>query len=149
MWLGTLAGLCKWQGEASGPVCKNYSEPNGLCDRILSLGEDKDGNLWTGSPCGAQKIARYGFTTYRGTDGLFYDEANSIFENAAGELFAVAFPKDRRVISRFDGDKFNLLKLRLPEYVNYHGQGWEQTVWQDSAGAVVDPERLWSFPFAG
>jgi len=135
MWLATVPGLCRWQGEGSGSVCKTYSAINDLCDDILALAEDKDGNLWTGSPCGAKKIARYGFTTYDKTDGLYYDQANSIFENSSGELFAEAFPKRQRVISRFDGDKFSPMKLLLRPYVDYHGWGWQQTVWQDSVGA--------------
>ncbi|HRH40317.1 MAG TPA: two-component regulator propeller domain-containing protein [Pyrinomonadaceae bacterium] len=136
MWLATVPGLCRWQGEGSASVCKTYTAKNDLCDNILTLAEDKDGNLWTGSPCGAKKIARYGFTTYNATDGLNYDHANSIFENSAGELFVTAYPKVDRVISRFNGDNFSLInKLRLPAYVDYHGWGWEQTVRQDSHGA--------------
>ncbi len=135
MWLATVPGLCKWQGEGSGSVCKTYTAKNDLCDNILTLAEDKDGNLWTGSPCGAKKIARYGFTTYNATDGLNYDHANSIFENSTGELFVTAYPKVERVISRFNGDNFSLLKLKLPDYVDYHGWGWQQTVRQDSRGA--------------
>ena len=135
MWLGTVPGLCKWQGENSASVCKTYSAKNDLCGDILALAEDKDGNLWTGSPCGAKKIVRYGFTTYNKADGLGDDWVNSIFENRTGELFAAAFPKNERSISRFDGEKFALVKLRLPVYVDYHGWGWEQTVRQDSHGA--------------
>lgn len=135
MWLATVPGLCRWQGENSASVCKTYSAENDLCDDISALAEDKDGNLWTGSPCGAKKIARYGFTTYNAADGLNNDQSSSIFENRAGELFAVAYPKTGRVISRFDGDQFSPVKLRLPDYVDYHGWGWHQTVWQDSRGA--------------
>lgn len=135
MWLATVPGLCRWQGEGSASVCKTYTAKNDLCDSILTLAEDKDGNLWTGSPCGAKKIARYGFTTYTATDGLNDDHVNSIFENSAGELFVTAYPKVDRVISRFNGDNFYLVKLRLPDYVDYHGWGWQQTVKQDSRGA--------------
>ena len=135
MWLATVPGLCRWQGESSSSVCKTYTEKNDLCSSILTLAEDKDGNLWTGSPCGAKKIARYGFTTYNATDGLNYDHANSIFENSAGELFVTAYPEIERVISRFNGNNFSLLKLKLPAYVDYHGWGWQQTVRQDSRGA--------------
>ncbi len=54
---------------------------------IWSIMEDKDKNLWTGTMCGAKKLARYGFTTYTEADGTDYQHTNSIFENAAGELF--------------------------------------------------------------
>lgn len=136
MWLATVPGLCRWQGEGAASVCKTYTAKNDLCDNILALAEDKDGNLWTGSPCGAKKIARYGFTTYNATDGLKNDHANSIFENSTGELFVTAFPQSERTISRFKGENFSLLKLNtLPAYVDYHGWGWQQTVRQDSRGA--------------
>ena len=45
------------------------------------------------------------------------------------------FQKPSGVISRFDGDRFTSVKLRLPDYVDYHGWGWQQTVWQDKRGA--------------
>ena len=70
MWLATVPGLCRWQGEGGGPVCQTYTKKNDLCDDALALAEDKDGNLWAGSSCGAQKIARSGFTVYSETDGL-------------------------------------------------------------------------------
>lgn len=135
IWVATLYGLCRWQGEDKTPVCRNYSAKNGLCDELQTLAEDNDGNLWTGSSCGAKKIARYGFTTYKGADGLLYDKVNSIFENSSGDLFALAFPKDKRIISRLEGDKFSLMKPNLPDNVDYHGWGWENTVWQDHLGA--------------
>ena len=132
-WLATTSGLCQWQGENSASVCKTYTAKNGLCDGTGSLVEDKDGNLWVGSDCGAQKIARYGFTTYGETDGLGSHFINSIFENAAGELF-VSTKGNGRDVSRFDGDKFTLVKPILPSSP-YYGWGWQQTVMQDSKGA--------------
>ena len=134
LWLATNFGLCRWQGDGGGPVCKTYTVKNDLCDDNLALAEDKDGNLWTGSACGAKKIARSGFVTYNEADGLDWNEINSIFENSADELF-VSTLRAWRGVSRFDGAKFSLVKPHLPDYVDYVGWGWEQTVWQDSAGA--------------
>lgn len=139
IWLATVPGLCHWQDSVEtgddAPVCQIYSAQNDLCADMLSIGEDNDGNLWTGSACGVKKIARYGFTTYDMADGLNSDNVNSIFENRAGDLFAVTFPKSERVIGQLIDGKFSLVKPRLPASVNYHGWGWQQTVWQDSAGA--------------
>jgi len=135
IWLATVPGLCRFQVEGGESVCKTYSAKNNLCDDMLALAEDKDGNLWTGSSCGAKKIARFGFTTYKTSDGLNYDYVNSIFENPAGELFVTTYPKDERVVSRFDGEKFTSVKPRLPDYVKYHGWGWQRTVLQDKRGA--------------
>ena len=133
-WLATTSGLCEWQGENSASVCKTYTAKNGLCDNANSLVEDKDGNLWVGSSCGAQKITRYGFTTYNETDGIDTRIINSIFENASGELLISCNNENGRNVSRFDGDKFSLVKPLLPK-IGYYGWGWQQTVWQDSRGA--------------
>lgn len=135
LWLATIPGLCRFQPEGDMPVCKIYSAKNDLCNDAFALAEDKDGNLWTGSSCGAKKIARYGFTTYNAADGLDSNHITSIFENSTGELFAATYPASERVISRFDGEKFSAVKPRLPASVDYHGWGWQQTVWQDTRGA--------------
>jgi len=135
IWLATTRGLCRWQGENGKSVCKTYTAKNDLCDDLLSLAEDKDGNFWIGTACGAKKISRYGFTAYNAADGLDENPVNAIFENPAGELIVTSFPKTERVISRFDGEKFSPVKPRLPAFVNYHGYGWQQTVWQDKRGA--------------
>ena len=135
VWLATARGLCRWQGDSGGSVCKTYTAKNDLCDEVYALAEDKDGNLWTGSECGAKKIARYGFTTYTAADGLDSNQVNSVFENSKGELFATTFPHKGLVISRFDGTKFSFVKLRLPAYVDYFGWAWQQTILQDRKGA--------------
>lgn len=132
-WVATVSGLCLWRGEGNGSVCKTYGGENGL-GGAWSLLEDKDGNLWSGSTAGAKRIARYGFTAYYETDGLDQPKVNSIFENSSGELF-VSTNRNERAVSRFEGDKFSLVKPRLPNYVDWHGWGWQQTVWQDSRGA--------------
>ena len=134
LWLATNYGLCKWQGDDGVTVCKTYSVKNDLCDDTFALTEDKDGNLWTGSVCGAKKIVRSGFTTYNETDGIDWTEINSIFENSAGELF-VSTLRAWRDVTRFDGTKFSLVKPPLPDYVDYVGWGSEQTILQNRAGA--------------
>lgn len=134
LWLATLPGLCQWQGDDGPSVCKTYTPRNDLCDDVLALAEDKDGNLWTGSQCGAKKIVRYGFTTYNSADGLDSKQVNSVFENSAGALFATTFPTTAIIISRFDGAKFSGFKLNLPDSVDYLGYSWQQTIRQDSTG---------------
>jgi len=138
--VGTTRGLCEWQGGETS-VCKTYTTKNDLCDEdIWSLAEDKDKNLWVGSRCGAKKWARYGFTSYHQADGMGYTIINSIFENAAGELFVSFNTGKERTVSRFDGEKFELVKPNFPPAaVNYFGWGWKQTVWQDRSGDWLFP----------
>ncbi len=147
-WVGTTSGLCEWQGGETS-VCKTYTTGNGLCsENVWTIAEDKDKNLWVGSRCGTKKWARYGFTSYFEEDGLGYKMADSIFENAAGELF-VSFNKGSgRMVSRFDGEKFELAEPRFPSNINYYGWGWKQTVWQDRSGDWFFPTGDGLFRFA-
>ena len=147
-WVATTRGLCLWQEEKTGSVCKNYTAKNDLCDYdIWTITKDKDGNIWTGSSCGAKKLGRYGFTSYTEADGIANPRANSIFENAAGELF-VSFNSDKgRMVSRFDGEKFELVKPSFPPPIVYSGWGWKQTVWQDSIGDWWFPTGYGLFRF--
>ncbi len=134
-WVGTINGLCEWQGGKNS-VCKTYTKDKGLCsNEFWSIAEDKDKNLWAGTRCGLMKWARYGFTTYIERDGT--DTAwgvNSIFENRDGELFASFNRGTTRAVSRFDGERFELVKPRFPPNISYFGWGWKQTVWQDRTG---------------
>ena len=131
-WVATTRGLCRWQGEGGNSVCKIYTAKNDICDTdIWALTEDKDGNLWTGSRCGAKKLARYGFTTYTEQDGIENPFINSIFENAAGELFVSFDTGTTRNISRFNGKNFDLVKPNFPPEITWSGWGSKQTVWQD------------------
>ncbi|HMJ07641.1 MAG TPA: ATP-binding protein, partial [Pyrinomonadaceae bacterium] len=133
-WIGTTRGLCLWQGEGAS-VCKTYNAKNDLCDYdIWAVTKDKDGNLWTGSKCGAKEWKRFGFTSYTEADGTGNPLVNSIFENRDGELFATFNDGAGRLISRFDGEKFQLVKPNFPDTVTYFGWGWQQTVLQDHLG---------------
>jgi ligand-binding sensor domain-containing protein/two-component sensor histidine kinase len=153
MWVASIRGLCKWQGgygdSGEKSVCKTYTAKNEICDSdVWSLTEDKDGNLWTGTRCGAKKLARYGFTTYTSADGLDAAFINSIFENAAGELFASFDQGDKRTVSRFNGESFEHVKPNFPLGIGYFGWGTKQTVWQDGAGDWWFPtsDGLYRFP---
>jgi ligand-binding sensor domain-containing protein/signal transduction histidine kinase len=148
LWVATTGGLCQWQGENGNSVCKTYTEKNGLCDTdVWAITEDKDNNLWVGSQCGVKKWARYGFTTYTEADGTGYSISNSFFENAQGEFFASFNTGTQRTISRFDGEKFELVKPNLPENIKYFGWGWKQTVLEDHTGEWWIPtgEGLYRF----
>ncbi len=146
-WVATTRGLCEWQGGETS-VCKTYTTKNDLCDEeVWTITEDKDKNLWLGSRCGAKKWARYGFTSYAETDGMGYTLTNSIFENAAGELFVSFNNGAERTVSRFDGEKFELIKPKFPAGIDYFGSGWKQTVWQDRSGDWWFPTGYGLFRF--
>ncbi len=155
-WVATTKGLCLWQepGKTGDSVCKTYTAKNGICDLdVWSVIEDKDGNLWTGSLCGAKKLARYGFTTFDETDGLGTKHVRAIFENQASELFVSAptgdYGQSIYSISRFEAEKFSLVNPRLPKQTANLGWGWNQTLWQDGgAWWIPTGEGLFRSPSA-
>lgn len=147
-WVGTIRGLCQWQGGESS-VCKNYTSANDLCDaEIWSILEDRDGNFWMGTRCGLKKWTRYGFTTYTELNGTINNQTNSIFGNAAGETFVSFNDGGIRTVSRFDGEKFDFVKPNFPSGIGYFGWGSRQTVWQDATGDWWFPtgNGLYRFP---
>lgn len=153
MWVASIRGLCKWQGgygdSGEKSVCRTYTGKNEICDSdVWSLTEDKDGNIWTGTRCGAKKLARYGFTTYTEADGIDSAFINSIFEDAEGELIVSFDQGDNRTVSRFSGESFDQVKPNFPAKVGYFGWGTRQTVWQDRGGDWWFPtaEGLYRFP---
>lgn len=144
-WIATLSGLCLWQGDGQNQVCETYTAENRLCDfDVWSITEDKDGNLWTGTGCGAKKLSRYGFTTYTEADGLDNTNVKSIFENTAGDLFVYVNTKTNKLtVNRFDGSRFATKELNLNGALNS-----KQTIRQDSRGMwwIPTAQGLFRYP---
>lgn len=69
---------------------------------VWSILEQKDKNFWMRTRYGLKKWTRYGFTTYTEDNGTNIQQPNSIFEDAAGELFASFNDGNIRTVSRFD-----------------------------------------------
>ncbi len=113
--------------------------------------EDRDGNLWVASDCGAHKIARNGFTGYVLADGLGQTQINSIFENRDGALFVISrfgeINHTKRIINKFDGARFQSVEPNLPSSIWYTGWGWGQTITQDHFGEWWVPTGFGLFRF--
>jgi len=134
MWVATTSSLCRWLGEGERTVCKDYTSTNDLCDfEVWSLLEDKDSNIWAGTRCGLKQLSSTGFTSFTEADGLGRGIVNSIFEDLDREL--IASVSDGRIISRYAGERFSMVKPTLTPKVDYFGWGWKQTVLQDSTGS--------------
>lgn len=156
LWAATNAGLywISLTNGASAPRFQHYDARNGLCDYdVWNLTEDRDGNLWVASVCGAQKIQRNGFTGYDLADGLGAPYINSIFENHDGMLLVINAPaSDRRagyagrIINQFDGTHFHSVEPNVLK--TDHSWGWGQTVLQDHLGEwwVPTARGLYRFP---
>jgi PAS domain S-box-containing protein len=105
-----------------------------LVDQAISIGEDRDGNLWLGTyGNGAIRIALQGFTTYDTKDSLG-SVIGSVFESHTGDLYVSSA---KWLISRFDGNKFVSVKINLPRSVT------EETDWRASANVIQDRGGDW------
>ena len=152
LWFATTKGL--WEaipGAAPGEIhgFLNYGAVNGLSDHdVTELAEDRHGNLWLGSGRGgAMKIARNGIRTYTEADGLRGTLFVSLFENRAGDLFAITGPSPEGFLHRFDGKRFTAIPLR-PNGMSDLSWGWNQIGFEDHAGEwwVHGAHGLFRFP---
>jgi ligand-binding sensor domain-containing protein/signal transduction histidine kinase len=133
LWAATTTGLylISPSNDASEPRFQLYDAKNGLCTSVSDVMDDRDGNLWVATACGAQKVARNGFTGFGLADGLGWTQINSIFENREGALCVIGLNPTKRIINIFDGVRFQSVEPNLPSSVAYPGWGWGQTIIQD------------------
>jgi PAS domain S-box-containing protein len=96
--------------------------------------EDREGNLWVATRLGALRVARHGFATFREPDGLGH-QVSSVFADRNGNVVAVS--QDWRV-SRFNGESFQTVRLRVPPPV-------VQVGWRGDQDALQDREGDWWF----
>ncbi len=109
LWVGTNLGLVEFPlDEKQGGPARVYTKRHGLSyHEITNLTEDRVGNLWLGTNNGAMKLARNGFLTFGEQDGIF--SVKSVFESAAGELYAYGYVLGDRKASVFEGGKLDIL----------------------------------------
>ena len=142
LWAGSNLGLIQFIPTAQGEYrFRLYSEAHGLSyHEVVSLAEDRNGNLWLGILSGgAAKIARNSFTTFGTADG--FSVATSIVETRSGELFLLGTSNGKdEFINRFDGEKFLAIRLQVAESIKKQvsgwvwGWGWNQTAVEDHTG---------------
>ncbi|HXG67911.1 MAG TPA: two-component regulator propeller domain-containing protein [Blastocatellia bacterium] len=142
LWVGTDCGLSEALPAVNntGVTFRDYASTAALNNlTIWCLAEDKDGNLWVGSPGGAIKIALRGLTTYTSADGLSGNDVFQVFETQAGELLVNTDSPDGRGLNEFDGQRFTPINPVVP--------GAHRAL-QDRAGEwwVTTPAGLYRFP---
>jgi ligand-binding sensor domain-containing protein/signal transduction histidine kinase len=132
---------------------------------IVSVSEDRNGNVWLGTINGAMKIARNGFRTMNEQDGL--SGITTVFQSGPGDLYAYGYVLGDKRAPLFDGGKYNILNsdsvnfwFSLGRYDgqrfawftpnNWRGNGWTAKPWilQSSAGEwwVGQSTGLYLFP---
>jgi ligand-binding sensor domain-containing protein/signal transduction histidine kinase len=110
LWVGTNRGLVEFapHDEKQENPSHVYSKRHGFnYHEITNVTEDREGNLWLGTNNGAMKIARNGFLTFGEQDGIY--SVNSLFESAAGEIYAYGHILGDEKASVFDGGRVDIL----------------------------------------
>jgi len=98
---------------------------------LVATADDRDGNAWFATRAGGLiRVARYGFLTFRESDGLG-PIVGRLFENRDGHLIVVS--QDWRV-SRFDGEAFHTVRVNVPAAVQRAGWRGDQSVIEDRTG---------------
>ena len=93
LWIGTSEGISKYNGETFTTFAipkSKVKEPRALIsyDRITSIMEDSQGNLWFGTDgYGVCKFDGKNFTHYTTSDGLCDNTISDIFEDQTGAIW--------------------------------------------------------------
>lgn len=153
IWAGTSAGLSEFTPGARGddPKFRSYARAHGLDHlALMSLAEDRAGNLWIGATGGAMKLARKGFITYTEVGGRTPLNVLSIFETGSGELcFMAVIPDENPFLIRYGEKSLSVIQPNFPKHItNFGNPGWNQYGLQDRAGEWWIPtgQGLCRFP---
>jgi ligand-binding sensor domain-containing protein/signal transduction histidine kinase len=152
-WIGTDCGLSELldEPEKADQGIRGFLRIRGFLGAdvlanpdVWSLAEDRQGNLWVGSPNGAVRVTRSGFTTYTEADGLGARESSFIFESHMGELLVQTRSPRQAFISRFDGRRFVPTDLKLPNLSD--PPNWEIKQGREGRWWLITTDGLWRFP---
>ena len=137
IWASTAAGLARFRPDFNNdePDFEVFRGSEGVCDRdVLDVSEDRDGNLWISSSCGATKFQRNGFSRYTEADGLNSTSVFSIFNDRNGRLIVATIDRNRDLmLNVFDGRRFTQIEPNTPPGTN-HGWSWGQIIVNSRAG---------------
>lgn len=136
IWVGTTNSAVRFDANSPSdkPSFQLYGEQHGICNRnVHSVNEDRDGNLWFLTGCGAIRMTRNAFVRFAKEDGLEAKGANSILTDRSGRLIVVTNEARDMMLNVFDGRRFFQVKANTPPGIN-HGWGAGQIVVNSRAG---------------
>jgi signal transduction histidine kinase len=151
-WVATTSGLWRLLPSAGPPTLDRVTAIAGACAlQVWDVAEDRDGNLWLATACGALRVDWRGLTSYGKVDGLVSDGVNSIFETRSGDIVVTTLGEDSRAVQRFDGARFSAVAAAATEEVlrRSWGWGWGQTVLEDRDGAWWVPTAAGALRYTG
>jgi len=140
MLVGTTAGLAQATFTSPGTL-KVERTLTGFDARGIAT--DGRGDIWIATDSGARRLARQGFTSYSGEDGLPLDRVASVFETLAGNICTTILGSHVE-LSCFDGRGFERIRPSAVRSIQDPGWGWSQLALQDRRGDwwVPTGERL-------
>lgn len=125
LWLGTLAGLSKYDGKKF----VNYSIQNGLIhNEIFSLLPDKTTGLWIGTMGGLNYFDGKSFRSYSFKEEMSENTINSMVQDITGNLWLAT---DGAGVCKFSNNKFEYFKEE-----NGIANNYVRTVCSDNKGIV-------------
>ena len=134
--VATADGFVVGTRSASGGVTwKSLREEEGVPGgAVHKIAQDSDGNLWLATADrGAVKIVSGGLHVFTKVQGVA-SGVKSFVEDARGVVHAIGARWPQWFIMRSDGARFTSVAPRLPGHVTYLGWGWQQVIFQDTAG---------------
>jgi ligand-binding sensor domain-containing protein/signal transduction histidine kinase len=135
VWVGMYQ--CLVQFPADGAPVRVWTKENGVpLSGALSLGQDRDGNLWLGTDdIGAFKLAAGGSLTYSTGDGIVIDAVYSAAETLRGELYIAGSSVSRGFLIGYrSGDGFRAIAPRVPKGIIDFGWRPGRRILQDRDG---------------
>jgi signal transduction histidine kinase/ligand-binding sensor domain-containing protein len=149
LWATTPSGPAVYRTLNGRENFERFTTRNGLpgSGGILSLGEDRAGNLWMGAQ-GAIRVAKGGFRTYTRQDGLDNDNIRSILETPTGQLCAITAGVKARPVNCYDGRRFHAIRPNIPHTIEDWGWGNGHVTFQARSGEwwVPTAKGLFRFP---
>ena len=150
LWAATPNGPAVYRILNGRESFKRYTAGNGLpgSGGILSLGEDRAGNLWMGAQ-GAIRVAKGGFLTYTRQDGLDTDDIRSILETPEGQLCVVTSGSvaGAKPVNCYDGRKFIAIRPNIPHTIEDWGWSRGHLAFQARSGEWWVPTAKGVFRF--
>jgi ligand-binding sensor domain-containing protein/two-component sensor histidine kinase len=116
LWIGTWNGLIKYQDGRS----TFYTSAQGLSDNfILSLVEDRNGNLWIGtSGGGVCKLSSELIVSFTKTEGLPNQSVQKVFEDREGRIYASV--ANGGLVEIGEGRAVPLRESQSPPFTNFN-----------------------------
>ena len=132
VWAATFQGLARqlpsgrWQAVELDPNLRGFPM------NILAI--DALGNLWAGTDsAGAVRISGSGLSSFSESEGLGVRKVWAVFEDRQGNLIAVTKDEDHYFLNRFDGNRFQPVRLNAPLGIDF-AWSWSQIVVHSRSG---------------